>query len=399
MGIAAVSWVYIAYFCGRWIPDEMVVDIERKSLINLLGIMASTMLTVATFSVTAMVSAYFAVSTTATPRATRIVMEDKSTQNSLTSFLAAFIYSIIALVAISVAPYYEIGGRFLLFVGYSVMIIWVLVSFVRWVDRVSKLGRTGDTLNRVEEACSEAFSSTEAMGTLGAHRTTDDSHNGTFITPDIIGYVQNINLERLNEIAEELGTRIRILERHGSFIDPHDSLAVVLDRDSLEEEVTERIRGCFNIGDARRIGNDPRFGMILLGEIADRALSPGINDPGTAIAVLNIQLRLLETWSQQIHKSPEVTYKHLEAYPLDPEDLLDDAFTPISRDGAAMFEVGSRLQKTFAVLTRRENKELATAARRHSKLALEQALKSLPTESHKEILQKLSDAVVSEKDS
>eukprot|EP00903_Cladosiphon_okamuranus_P003482 g3480.t1 len=395
MGAAAVSWVYIAYFCGRWIPDDMVVNIERESLINLLGIMASTMLTVATFSVTAMVSAYFAVSTTATPRATRIVMEDRSTQNSLTSFLAAFIYSIIALVAISVAPYYEIGGRFLLFAGYSVMIIWVLVSFVRWVDRVSKLGRTGDTLNRVEEACREAFSSTEAMGTLGAHSTEETDHHGTFITPDVIGYVQNINMERLNEIAKEQEATIRILERHGAFIDPHDSLAVVLNRDSLDDETIDQIRDCFNIGDARRIGNDPRFGMILLSEIADRALSPGINDPGTAIAVLSIQLRLMETWSQQIHKSPEVKYQHLQAYPLDPEDLLDDAFTAISRDGAGMFEVGSRLQKTFAVLTRRENKKLADAARRHSKLALEQAIKSIPTESHREILRKLSEAVIS----
>ncbi len=79
--------------------------------------------------------------------------------------------------------------------------------------------------------------------------------------------------------------------------------------------------------------------------------------------------------------------------PLDPEDLLDDAFTAISRDGAGMFEVGSRIQKSLAVLARLGHESLAAAARRHSKLALEQAELSLTTESHKEIVRKLAEAV------
>ncbi len=390
MGIAAVAWVSFAYSGDRILPDKMKIGIEREILINLLGIMASTMLTVATFSVAAMVSAFAAVSTTATPRATRIVMQDKSTQNSLTAFLAAFIYAIVALVAISLGNYYGAGGRLLLFAGYCGMVIWVLISFVKWVDRVSKLGRMGDTLARVEEACREAFSSPEAMGTLGAKRISDKEISGQRITSDVIGYVQNIDVAALDEIAEKLETTIRVLERPGAFVDPHDALVAVGDRDDLDDDTIKRIRETFHLGDARRVNSDPRFGLILLAEIADRALSPGVNDPGTAIAVLGIQIRLMETWSNHRLEEAEVKYQNVEVQPLDPEDLMDDAFTAISRDGAAMFEVGVRIQKNLAVLTRLGDDDLTKAARRHSKLALEQSDHALVTASHKDAITKLA---------
>lgn len=395
MGLAALTWVSIAYFGDRFLPDKMKVGIERDMLITLLGIMASTMLTVATFSVAAMVSAFAAVSTTATPRATRIVMSDKSTQNSLTAFLAAFIYAIIALVAISLDSYYGPGGYLLLFVGYCIMVLWVLVAFVRWVDRVSKLGRMGDTLEHVERACREAFSSPEAMGTLGAKKVGTDSFSGTEVTSEIIGYVQNIDVAQLNDLAAKLGTTIRVLERPGAFVDPHDSLVIVKGEQDLDDETTKHIRKTFHMGDSRRVGSDPRFGLILLSEIADRALSPAVNDPGTAIAVLGILIRLMETWSEHHSEELEVKYENVEMSPLDPEDLMDDAFTAISRDGSAMFEVGSRIQKNLAVLTRLKNKDLTTAARRHSKLALEQAEISLATEYHKKQIRALAEKVAS----
>lgn len=392
MGLAAVAWVSIAYGCAEYLSDTMKINIEREILINLLGILASTMLTVATFSVAAMVSAFSAVSTTATPRATRIVMQDRSTQNSLTSFLSAFIYAIVALVAISITTYGQ-GGRLLLFAGYCFMVGWVLISFVRWVDRVSKLGRMGDTLERVEEACREAFSSPEAMGTLGAKPVSGDPVSGAGVKPDVIGYLQNIDISALDAIAGEIGTTIRVMERPGAFVDPHDSLVTVVDCDALEDDIEDRIRAAFQMGDERRVGSDPRFGLILLSEIADRALSPAVNDPGTAIAVLGIQIRLMETWSNHINETNEIEFENVEVAALDPEDLLDDAFTAISRDGAAMFEVGSRIQKSLAVLARIGNERLTNAARRHSKLALEQAELSLKTETHKKLIRKLSEAV------
>jgi uncharacterized membrane protein len=392
MGIAAVAWLTFAYTGADLLPERLRFGVKRDILLNLLGILASTMLTVATFSVSAMVGAFSAVSTTATPRATKIVMGDRSSQNALTSFLAAFIYAIVALVALSILEYGD-NGRLLLFLGYVVVVIWVLVSFVRWVDRISNLGRMGDTLEHVESACDEAFSSKELAGSLGGRPAEGEAPGGTTVFPDRIGYIRNVDVAELQGIATELKTIIRLTQRPGSFVDKRDGLAILRDPLPLDEDMIGRIRGTFQIGDARNIEGDPRFGLIVLAEIADRALSPAVNDAGTAIGVLGIQIRLLERWSSHRQDSPEIRYPEVEVPTLDPEDLLDDAFTAISRDGAGMFEVGARLQKCFATLAGLEHPGLRQAALRHSRLALEQAEAALVTGDHRAAIRKLAGRV------
>jgi uncharacterized membrane protein len=98
----------------------------------------------------------------------------------------------------------------------------------------------------------------------------------------------------------------------------------------------------------------------------------------------------METWSLHRSETLEVKYENVEVSPLDPEDLLDDAFNAISRDGAGMFEVGVRIQKNLAVLSRLGNADLTKAARRHSKLALEQSDQALKTASHRDSVTKLA---------
>lgn len=392
MGLSAVGWVTFAYAGASLLPTGLQFGVKRDILLNLLGILASTMLTVATFSVSAMVGAFSAVSTTATPRATRIVMSDRTSQNALGSFLSAFIYAIVALVALSILNYGD-GGRLLLFAGYVGIVVWVLVSFVRWVDRISNLGRMGDTLERVEEASVEAFSSSDLSGSLGGKPARSPAPEGTEVFPEEIGYVQNVDVAELDSIASDLGISIRVNRRPGSFVDLRDALAVIPETGEVNQETVDKVRRTFQMGEARRIGVDPRFSLILLAEIADRALSPAVNDPGTAIAVMGIQLRLLHKWSQHAQTASEVKFPNVEVPPLDPEDLLDDSFTPISRDGAGIFEIGVRLQKCFSTLSGMGHPGLRKAARRHSRLALEQAEQALTTGDHRKTMQNLAARV------
>lgn len=397
MGLAAVGWVTLAYSFAWVIPDQFEYGVKRDILLNLLGILASSMLTVATFSVSAMVGAFAAVANSATPRATRILMSDQSSQNALTSFLSAFVYAIVALVALSILEYGD-GGRLLLFAAYVLIVVWVLVSFIRWVDRISNLGRMGDTLERVEKTCEEAFSSSVMMGYLGGRPAEGNAPEGIEVHPARTGYLINVDVEALDQIAGSLGAVIRLHVRPGAFLSKIDSMAVILGGQKPDEVVMKKISAAFQTGDARRLGTDPRFGLILFSEIADRALSPAVNDPGTAIAVLGIQVRLLEMWNERTGSAGECLYPNIEVPGLDPEDLMDDAFTAISRDGAAIFEVGCRLQKSLAILANLGNPVLTKAAVRHSELALEQSDNRVGTARQREILRELAKQVVPVKD-
>nr|WP_226895329.1 DUF2254 domain-containing protein [Luteolibacter marinus] len=388
-GLGAAVWIELALLLPRHLHFDPPFEIDRDLLLSLLQILASTMLTVAIFAVSAMVAAFSSVTTTATPRATRIVMQDRSSQNALAAFLSAFIYAIIALVALSAVPYGDLG-RFALFVGYVFTVVWVLVSFVRWVDQVSKLGRMNDTIQRVEEACHNAFTDPAVAGTLGAMPATGDDPDGEKLRLSRIGYLQHVDVADLQELAATLETTIRLLVRPGAFIDRNRPVAVIQGGRPLDEEARETFDAAFTIGAERHIESDPRFGLLMLAEIADRALSPAVNDPGTAIAVIGCEIRLLSQWVDASRATGECEYPDVEVPPLHASDLLDDGFMPISRDGAAMFEVGTRLQKAFRALHDLGHPGLAAAARVHSRLALEQALEKLPTAHHRDQLRELA---------
>ena len=65
---------------------------------------------------------------------------------------------------------------------------------------------------------------------------------------------------------------------------------------ACDKEAQDAFCSAFAIGDSRSYDQDPRFGLIVLGEIAAKALSPGVNDPGTAIQVIGAGVRLLDVW-------------------------------------------------------------------------------------------------------
>ena len=129
----------------------MVPKISKESLSGLLNTISASMLVIAIFAVASMVSAYATASSTATPRTFSLVVADDVSQNALSAFIGAFIFSIVALIALQ-NGFYNKAGRFSLFVLTIAVFTIVIFTFVRWVDTVARLGRLGTTIDKVEAA-------------------------------------------------------------------------------------------------------------------------------------------------------------------------------------------------------------------------------------------------------
>lgn len=147
----------------------------------------------------------------------------------------------------------------------------------------------------------------------------------------------------------------------------HYCLNVLLDFTEIVES--------FQIGTERRFDDDPRFGLVVLSEIAGRALSPSVNDPGTAIEIVGRLVRLFHLWcaEEPDHDNKEPKYDRVGVPPLSVQDMFDDAFTVISRDGAGHVEVGVRLQKAFNSLELICDENMRTVVGNHRSLALKRA--------------------------
>ena len=322
----AVVTVIAARAAAFLVPDEMPLKISQEGIQNILEIIASSMLTVAIFALATVVNAFAHASQSATPRAVRLIVEDRTAQTSISAFLGAFLFSIVGIIALS-SGYYSEAGRLILFSATLLVVVVVVAALIRWIDQISSIGRVGNTIDRVEAATTAAFRGLGEKPLFGCAEQTALPRTGLPIHAARIGHVQHFDPARLQEIAAEHALRIHVNARPGAYATPLRPLAVV--EGAVDDERASAIRDAFVVGDERTFENDPRFGLVVLSEIASRALSPAVNDPGTAIDVIETTVRILAEWigcrqdGKESIDHPDVTVPAISA-----DDVIGDPLQP-----------------------------------------------------------------------
>jgi uncharacterized membrane protein len=367
--LASVATVAASTALGPTISDDFARSFGAEGVGRILEILASGMLAVAVFSLTTMVAAMQAASQAATPRVRRLLVEDRSAQNAISTFIGTFLFSLLGIVALS-AGLYDISGRFVLLIITLCLIVVVVVTLIGWIHKLSQIGGVEEAVDRVEKATRKAFQA--AQPRYGCRRAAAIPRGAQAVHSPRIGYVQHLDEARLGTLTESLGGAIHVVALPGSYVDPTHPLAMV--EAEPDEDVRRDIRSAFVIGGGRTFDTDPRFGLLVLSEIASRALSTGVNDPGTAIDVVGTLTRVLAEWGEvRKDANPEIRYPRLTVPEIDPVDAFADAFRGIARDGAGLLEVQLRLQKGLATLAAVDPPLFGSAAREMSKEALQRA--------------------------
>jgi len=372
-GVGAVVTAVLAPFFRDYIPDDISRRVGAESVDKILQIIASTMLAVTTFSLSTMVVAYVAVSNSATPRATKLLLEDRTAQNALATFIGSFIFALVGIIALTMNVY-GVGGRLILFAVTVLVIAVIVVVLIQWINYLSVVGRVAETVGKVEVVVRGALTERLTHPYLDATPLLDDipAERCHLIYHDEIGYVQYIDMVALSSVAEAHDVDIYVQALPGKFNDTSGPVAFLLTPPA--PDLARAVAAAFVIGADRSFEQDPRFGLIVLSEIASRAMSPAVNDPGTAIDVIGTGVRLLAPWVQREERTPDIRFERIHVPPLQTRDLFDDFFTPIARDGAGAIEVAIRLQKALLALSRMGNPQARAEANRHRALALKRAM-------------------------
>ncbi|USI72964.1 DUF2254 domain-containing protein [Sphingomonas morindae] len=369
---------------GHTISYHFAATVGSKSVDSILTMLASSMLAVTTFSLTAMVSAYAGATSTITPRAVQLLIDDSTAQNALATFLGSFLFAIVGIVALSTGLYGE-TGRVILFFGTILVILMIVVTLLRWIEHIARFGRVSDTIDRVERAAMAAVERMAVPLALDYAPPAVAQSGMTGVPASTMARVTHVDIALLGEIADAATVDIHLLALPGRLAEPGRPLALIAG--AVDEAVLEKVRQAFTLAHQRAFDHDPRFGLVVLSEIASRALSPAVNDPGTAIAVIEaggrVLLRLLDHRSDGRTRLPA----RIHVPPTALADLLDDWCRPIARDGAAIVEVGVRLQKTLGALARH-----APAARhviaREALDAVKRARAALASEADRDLIER-----------
>lgn len=382
--VFAVATALVAPIAGPLIPANWSTLVGANAVENVLGIIASSMLTVTIFSLTTMVSAYASAASSITPRATKLLLRDTTSQNAMSTFLGAFLFSLVGIIALSTGVYGE-SGRVVLFGATVIVIVVIVLTLLGWISHLSTLGRMGDTISRVEHAGRQAFDDRIEMPCLGGRPWVEVPACAVPLNCEAIGYVKHVDMNALQAAAGDDG-KVWVGAPAGTFVHPSRPIAWT---DFDDEARRQDVREAFSVGDSRTYEQDPRFGLVVLAEIASRALSPAVNDPGTAIEVLATGVRVLDRWCGERGRRGEdedPSYPSVHLPRLTADDLFADLFAPIARDGAAMVEVGIRLQKSLAMLAESGDEEVKRAAGKMSRIALAHGERALRLESDRQLL-------------
>ena len=277
---------------------EWLIPARAEGASNMLIVIAGSMIAVAStlFSIT--IAAVVFASGNYGPRLLTNFMENRGNQLSLAIFIATFVYSLIVLRAVrqdegqvalllgedatrlpGFVPQLSLLTAFVL-AGVSVAVLVYFLNHIPASIRInSVLEGIGHRLLRMirkrfpEKDCGLEAERPGHGAPIAAHGT---------------GYIQIIDYQALHAIAKKAGGQMVMKVRTGDFIHPDMVVACWTPGPQGEAQPPEnRFADCLALGSRRTPNQDVDFLIDELVEIGLRALSPGINDPFTAITAIH----------------------------------------------------------------------------------------------------------------
>jgi uncharacterized membrane protein len=178
------------------------------------------------------------------------------------------------------------------------------------------------------------------------------------------GYVQVVDYRALCQLAARHDVALSFQIRAGDFLLKGSIAAVVLSGNPIADQIDTEIRDAIVVGEVRSPAQDLEFSVRQMVEVAVRALSPGINDPFTAIAVVHRLGAALESLGER--QLPPSGYRdangtlRIWARTNTYEGLVDTAFDQIrqaARENAAvLIEIARTLTQLALVVSPRAQK-------------------------------------------
>ena len=266
------------------------VSMSVTSARQVLGVIATSVLSVGgvVFSVTMV--ALTLTSGQYGPKVLRQFLSDRLSKISLGLFLGTSVYSLVTL-----AGYGDTDQPNITVMVALVLTILSLAGFIGFIHNTATdlqadqiIQRIGGELQHLLSQLAEDGNRAGRNDDLASWRRAARASRPVVIAARVSGYVQNIDYPSLVRWSEDVDCRLQVRVRAGDFMLGGATLAKIYggDPQSLAGKL-DSLHNCFLTGPMRTPVQDPEYPITQLNQVAARALSPGINDPGTAITCVD----------------------------------------------------------------------------------------------------------------
>ena len=360
LGVLAAFWA-VGAEGATWIPEpllSLLYEGGESGARTLLGAIATSTIGVTgtLFSIT--IAALTLASSQMGPRLLDNFTRDRGNQVVLGVFLGTFAYCLVVLRQVRggeddlFVPRLALGGAMLL----AGLCVALLVYYVHHMSSRINIDTVIDLVRRDFFAALDSQTESEPERRPLQPEAVDlDWSDARPVADPRNGYLQQLETNDLADWAVANGARLWLLVRPGDFIMAGGCVALVWPPDA--EGAQEAVVGATALSARRTSGADLEYSARQLVEVAVRALSPGINDPMTAIAVLDQLGSALCRVANRTFVSG-VTVRDGRVVVLRPVSdyagLVDVSFDMIRQNGAGAPSVLIRMLEILALVAEQE---------------------------------------------
>jgi uncharacterized membrane protein len=333
---------------------------------TLLDTLASSMFTFIVFVSSALLVAVQLASSQLTPRIIAIVFGDRITRVSLVVFVFTFTFTLAALVRVNDS----VPLLTIYLAGYGSLAS--LGVFLYLIDHVGKSLRPSGALWAVASAGRKVIASVyprqlgERPNAAQAPAAALDEAPTCTIPNQRDGVLLAFDIPGLVSLAQRADCVIELVPQVGDFIAIGDPLfrifqsRATLPPDALHQSVA--------VGQERTLEQDPAFAFRILVDIANKGLSPAINDPTTAVLALDqIHHLLRDVGHRQLddERVRDAAGRLRLVYRTpDWQDFVQLAVTEIRQFGGSSIQIARRLRAMLENLIQTLPEERAALLRR-----------------------------------
>lgn len=266
------------------------VDLARE----ILSLLAGSLFSVATFTFATMLTIITLYTSNFSPRAIENFLLNRTSMQTLGIFLGGFIYCLSSLFFMrsSEDEFLVVSATIALFYAFGSVIM-----FTRFVYSSSQFVQLEKLIHNLYSDAEKVY--VDYIDRFKDYKTVKHLPEADFlytypISADKSGYIEHVDFEGLKKTAQTTESLTELYIRVGHFVTEGEPVAEVKTNKKNEEigKLSAKINQSFSYEEQKSTMYDPDYARSKLTEVALRAVSPGINDPNTAIHILHYKALL-----------------------------------------------------------------------------------------------------------
>ncbi|WP_396596410.1 DUF2254 domain-containing protein [Dokdonia sp. R86516] len=253
------------------------------------------------------------------PRILPGLISNKKHQYVLGFYIAVIIYCIIVLLSIVPSDDKHQLPGFAVLVG-IILSIHVLAAFIYFIHSISQAIQINNITDRIFSSAHKRLQTLiDKESEVQGLEVFDDISEWHGYKSTSSGYLNDIAFDSLSKLAKDCDISIKMLVSKGEFV--LVDVPIVKVSKELDEENQEMLQSCFGFSRSEIVKLNYVLGFKQLTEIAVKAMSPGINDPGTAITCVDYLTELFALRMQKKDNSYVINDKSKAVVSLDTVDF------------------------------------------------------------------------------